>query len=68
MRLASRGGVDLGRHLSETVTTGDRFVRNFERGRVELVMGLGYYPIPFSYVIPENGAVVEKFGEITITP
>ena len=60
--------LDLGRPLGETVITGDRFVRNFERGRLELVMDLGYYPIPFSYVIPENGVIVEKFGEITITP
>ena len=60
--------LDLGCPLGETVITGDRFVRYFERGRVELVMGLGYYPIPFSYAIPENGTIVEKFGEITITP
>ena len=60
--------LDLGRPLDETVITGDRFVRNFERGRVELVMGLGYYPDPFSYGIPQNGVIVEQFGEITITP
>jgi len=60
--------LDLGRPLDETVITGDRYVRNFERGRVELLMGLGYYPIPFSYVIPENGVIVEQFGDITITP
>ncbi len=60
--------LDLGPPLGETVITGDRFVRHFERGRVELVMGLGYYPIPFSYVIPQNGVIVEQFGEITITP
>jgi len=60
--------LDLGRPLDETVITGDRFVRNFERGRVELVMGLGYYPIPFSYAIPQNGVIIEQFGEITTTP
>jgi hypothetical protein len=60
--------LDLGRPLSETVIDGDHFVRVFERGRVELVMGLGQYPNPFSYAIPQNGIIVEQFGEITVTP
>ncbi len=60
--------LDLGRPLGETMITGDHFVRHFERGRVELIMGLGYYPTPFAYAIPQNGVIVEQFGEITIEP
>ena len=60
--------LDLGRPLDETVITGDRFVRHFERGRVELVMGLGYYPDPFAYGISQNRVIVEQFGEITMVP
>jgi hypothetical protein len=60
--------LDLGNPLGETVINGDHFVRHFERGRVELVMGLGYYPLPFAYAIPQNGVIVEQFGEITVSP
>ncbi|MEN8007210.1 MAG: putative glycoside hydrolase [Candidatus Krumholzibacteriota bacterium] len=60
--------LDLGRPLGETVINGDLYMRDFERGRVELLMGAGQYPIPFSYVIPENGVVIEQFGEIPATP
>lgn len=60
--------LNLGRALGETVIDGDHFVRHFERGRVELVMGQGQYPNPFSYAIPQNGVIVEQFGEIAVTP
>ena len=60
--------IDLGRPLGETEITGDHYLRRFERGKVELVMGLGYYPVPFSYVIPENGVILEQFGEVTSAP
>lgn len=60
--------LDLGAPLAPVEIIGDRYVRHFERGRVELVLGSGQYPVPFSYAIPQNGVVVEQFGEISIAP
>ncbi len=60
--------LDLGVPLGPTEIIGDRYIRRFERGRVELLMGDGQYPIPFSYAIPQNGVIVDQFGEITISP
>lgn len=60
--------LNLGRPLGPAVIEGDMYRRHFERGRVELAMGAGQYPIPFSYVVPENGVVVEQFGEIPSSP
>lgn len=60
--------LDLGRPLGETEIFGELYVRNFERGRVVLEMGVGYYPQPFSYVIHQNGVEVEALGEVTQVP
>jgi len=60
--------LDLGGPLGPAVIDGSRYFREFTRGRVELEMGVGYYPRPFSYAIPQAGVVVEQFGEITIDP
>jgi len=60
--------LNLGSPLGDTVINGDHYMREFERGRVEMFMGDGKYPIPFSYVIPENGVVIEQFGEMPANP
>ena len=60
--------LDLGTPLAPVEIIGDRYIRRFERGRVELLMGDGQYPIPFSYAIPQNGVIIDQFGEITISP
>lgn len=60
--------LDLGIPLGPCEITGDRFIRRFERGRVELLMGDGQYPVPFAYAIPQNGVIVEQFGEIAVSP
>lgn len=60
--------LDLGAPLGPTAINGTRYIRRFERGRVELDMGLGYYPIPFAYAIPQDGVVVEQFGSIELSP
>ena len=48
--------------------TGTRYFRAFAEGRIELEMGVGYYPTPFAYAIPRGSVIVEQFGEITIEP
>lgn len=60
--------IDLGAPLGEVVIDGDRYTREFERGRVVLEMGNGYYPLPFAYAIPKDGVIVEQFGELAIAP
>ncbi|MCK5879496.1 MAG: hypothetical protein KAH24_06945 [Holophagae bacterium] len=60
--------LDLGAPLGPVSIIGTHFSRQFERGRVELEMGDGYYPFPFAYAIPQNGVVVESFGEMVIDP
>jgi len=60
--------LDLGAPLAPVEIIGDRYIRRFERGRGELLMGDGQYPIPFSYAIPQNGVIIDQFGEISISP
>jgi len=60
--------LDLGAPLGPVSISGTHYSRQFERGRVVLEMGDGYYPIPFAYAIPQDGVVVESFGEIAIDP
>jgi hypothetical protein len=60
--------VDLGLPLGPTAIDGDLFTREFERGRVVLRMETGLYPRPFAYSIPQQGVVVDDFGEIEEIP
>jgi hypothetical protein len=60
--------LDLGNPLGPATIEGELYSRQFERGSVELYMGAGLYPVPFSYVIPQNGVVVEEFGDFPSFP
>ena len=60
--------IDFGRPLGDVVITGDRYVRDFERGQVILEMGSGQYPDPFAYVFQQDGVEIEGFGEMAIDP
>jgi len=60
--------IDFGKPLGDTVVTGNRYVRNFERGQVILEMGVGHYPDPFAYVLRQDGVAVESFGEMADVP
>jgi len=60
--------IDFGKPLGETVITGTRYVRNFERGQVILEMATGMYPDPFAYVIKQDGVEIEGYGEMTENP
>jgi len=60
--------LDLGAPLGRATIEGDLYSREFERGRIDLFMGIGSYPVPFAYVIPQNGVVVEEFGEFPTSP
>lgn len=60
--------IDFGRPLGDVEIAGNRYSRDFERGRVILEMGDGSYPFPFAYTLSQNGKTVEEFGEIMIEP
>jgi len=53
--------INLGQPLSPTVINGDHYFRQFQYGTVDLHMGSGVYPNPFSYEIKINGRVVDAF-------
>jgi hypothetical protein len=54
-----RVALSLGRPLGGVTVDGHSYTREFENGRVEMEMGSGEYPAPFSYRIEQNHEVVE---------
>jgi len=50
---------NLGQPLASTVIIGDHYFREYQYGTIDLHMGTGNYPNPFSYEIKVNGRVVE---------
>ncbi len=53
--------LDLGRAVTDVTIDGNRYEREFERGRIELIMGSGALPAPFTYEIYQEGRVVQSF-------
>ena len=49
----------LGPALSGVDITGATIARDFERGRVELYMGSGDYPLPFEYRVWQDGQLID---------
>jgi len=60
--------LNLGKAISGVEIVGERYIRNFERGRVVLELGVGYYPEPISFSIEQAGVVIESFGEMSSEP
>jgi hypothetical protein len=53
--------ISLGRPLGPAVIEGNIYSRDFYYGRLEMDMGSGQHPNPFSYRIWVNGTLVEEF-------
>jgi len=53
--------VNLGEPLAPTEINGNHYFRQYQYGTVDIYMGSGTYPNPFSYEIKINGRVVEAF-------
>ncbi len=51
--------INLGAPVGVTIIDGNHYFRQYEYGTIDLVMGSGTYPNPFSYEIKINGRVVE---------
>ena len=60
--------LNLGKALGGVEIVGDRYIRDFERGRVVLEMGVGHYPEPLAFSVRQEGAVIETFGDMTELP
>jgi hypothetical protein len=54
--------IDLGTPLGGVVCAGDTLRREFTRGRVEVVMKSGSFPIPFDYAVWQDGALVQRLA------
>lgn len=62
---AHRSGIpsveaNLGLPLGGVTIRGDVYTRDFQYGRVELVMGTGTYPFPFDATITKNGSTLQR--------
>lgn len=53
--------ISLGEPLGPTVIDGPVHRRDFQYGSVEMIMGSGEYPVPFSYEIRIGDRIVEAF-------
>lgn len=53
--------ISLGQPIGDTIIEGDHLYRLFQHGRVDLNLGTGAYPNPYSYKITAGGVVVEEF-------
>jgi Hypothetical glycosyl hydrolase family 15 len=60
--------LDLGQAVTGVTIDGNRYEREFENGRIELVMGTGALPIPFSYEIHQDGELIQSFDFPTFFP
>ncbi len=54
--------LSLGEPTASTIIRGNFFSRTFENGYVELEMGTGGGPIPFSFIIIQNGELVQMLN------
>ena len=52
--------INLGDPMGPTMIDGGFYARDFEFGRVELIMDNGFYPNPYEYRILVNGTIVEE--------
>jgi hypothetical protein len=52
--------INLGDPIGPTMIDGGSYARDFEFGRVELIMDNGFYPNPYEYRILVNGTIVEE--------
>ncbi|MFH1844116.1 MAG: hypothetical protein ABIF77_12995 [bacterium] len=52
--------ISLGEPIAPTVVVGNVYTREFEYGRLEMLMESGNHPNPYSYHIWVNGALVER--------
>jgi len=54
--------ISLGAPLGPPVIAYPGYSRDFEYGRIELIMGTGIHPDPFDYTIWVNGRIVEQWS------
>jgi hypothetical protein len=60
--------LDLGHPTSDVNIDGNRYSRSFDNGRIELLMGSGGLPDPFTFKIYQNETLVQSVDLPTVFP